>query len=330
MNELQTTRTLETVTAEINTIREHARRVVLESGIEIGRRLVEAKELMPHGEWGKWLAEKVEFSQDAAERLMKLYHGYADKQTSLFGAQMESATLRNLSISNALLLLKVPEDEREAFAEENDVEHMSTRELERLIRERDELQGELDAAGKLLAEKADKMDGMRADLDSANAKIRELEARPVEVAVEKPDPAEIKKQVDAAVREAEKAAKEREKALRDKLREAEKQRNDLEVAAENSRKQAEAAEKRAVEQQAGLAALEKERLEGEVERLKKQIAMSDAAVAGFGVLFQQAKEIIEKMLAKIGEIEDAETAGRLRNAVLGLLDAAGKKVAGDG
>ncbi|KUO78350.1 MAG: hypothetical protein APF81_02885 [Desulfosporosinus sp. BRH_c37] len=35
------------------------REILITNAIEIGRRLKEAKGLLPHGEWGKWLKESV-------------------------------------------------------------------------------------------------------------------------------------------------------------------------------------------------------------------------------------------------------------------------------
>lgn len=362
-------RSIESITAEINTIRGHVRRVVLEAGIEIGRRLVEAKEMLPYGEWGAWLKEKVDFSQDGAERLMKIYRGYADKQTSLFGAELESATLRNLSISNALLLLKIPEDEREAFAEEHDAENLSARELDRIIKEhgarekeltdqiesaraeRDEAKEQFEASEKLRAELSDKLAGNKAELEAAQRQIRELESRPIDVAVQEPDPAEIQKRiddaVDEAVDEALKNAKEdnldlskklaaadhkraeleaQEKKLKEKLAAAEK---DLAAAKKEAEDQAKAAaekEKALIEQQAGVTSLEKERLEREIEALKKQISMSDAAVVTFNTLFAQAQDIMNRLTGAIAKVDDAETGAKLRAATRKLLEVYGEKV----
>ena len=51
MEELQVKRTPILIAAEINKIKDDTRRVVIYNCIEIGRRLCEAKELIPHGEW---------------------------------------------------------------------------------------------------------------------------------------------------------------------------------------------------------------------------------------------------------------------------------------
>ena len=57
MSELKiiTVRDSDTVAAEINTIKETARKVMITSAIMIGGKLAEAKSMVPHGEWGKWL-----------------------------------------------------------------------------------------------------------------------------------------------------------------------------------------------------------------------------------------------------------------------------------
>ena len=43
------------------------------------KRLKEAKDLLPHGECGKWLKESVSYSQRTAERLMQLCEEYVTK-----------------------------------------------------------------------------------------------------------------------------------------------------------------------------------------------------------------------------------------------------------
>ena len=56
-------RDLTVVEGEIRTLVTQYRTLTLGYAVEIGRRLVEAKSLLGHGEWGKWLEERVSFSQ---------------------------------------------------------------------------------------------------------------------------------------------------------------------------------------------------------------------------------------------------------------------------
>ncbi len=79
MNDLITERTPLVIAAEINTIRHYAGKILLTSAIVIGRRLKEAKDLLPYGEWGKWLKESVCYSQRTADRLIQLCETYGTK-----------------------------------------------------------------------------------------------------------------------------------------------------------------------------------------------------------------------------------------------------------
>lgn len=196
MNEL--TRTPETVGAEIRGLTAQAKQMTLWFGIEIGRRLCEVKEMIGHGEWLPYLKAQTEFSQSTASRFMTLYREYGAQQQTLFGAESNYPTLNNLSISNALRLLALPENERESFAEEHDVEHMSARELAET----------------------------QAQIRALQENIRTLESRPVEVAVQ------VDEGAVAKAREEEKAAAKKElERMEKKLQKAEKAREQAEATA---------------------------------------------------------------------------------------------------
>lgn len=57
MNNLIPDRTLPVIAAEINTIKHQTEKILLVGAIEIGRRLKEAKDLLPYGEWGNLLIQ---------------------------------------------------------------------------------------------------------------------------------------------------------------------------------------------------------------------------------------------------------------------------------
>ncbi|MCF8566882.1 DUF3102 domain-containing protein [Alicyclobacillus tolerans] len=202
MNQLTRTRSPEVIATEINWIKKLTRDVLLHSSVEIGRRLVEVKELLPHGEWMDWLRDNVNYSQTTANNLMALYREYGDK----------SHALGNLSYTQALALLGVPADEREQFAQEHDAENKSSRELQKLVRQKQLLEEQLkDAQAKaerqlvaaqelaadvarLKTELADakiagnetKAQQLQEELATSQARIQELEAelksRPIDVA----------------------------------------------------------------------------------------------------------------------------------------------------
>lgn len=72
MNEIQ--RPLEVIESEIAFYKTQTATGI----IEIGKRLTEAKEQLPHGEWGKWLEKKVEFTQRAAQKFMRIASEYGN------------------------------------------------------------------------------------------------------------------------------------------------------------------------------------------------------------------------------------------------------------
>ena len=125
-------RTPQIIAAEIIAIKNQTRKILLASAIEVGRRLVEAKALMPHGEWLRWLEKSVGYSNRTAANLMRIYEVYGQKQEGLSNSQ----PVANLSYSQALILLGLPDAERERFIQEVDIENMSKRQLEKAVQER--------------------------------------------------------------------------------------------------------------------------------------------------------------------------------------------------
>jgi len=73
MNEIQTT-VIDTLTIEILILKQQTAQNI----IEIGKRLVSAKQGLPHGEWGKYLKEKVDFSQVTANKFMRISEEYSN------------------------------------------------------------------------------------------------------------------------------------------------------------------------------------------------------------------------------------------------------------
>ncbi|KAB2329468.1 DUF3102 domain-containing protein [Bacillus mesophilum] len=138
MNDLAK-RTADVIATEINSIKDTTKKIVLSNSIEIGRRLVEAKEMVDHGQWSQWLDENVDYSQSSANNLMKLYREYGAGQLS----GPNSQTIENLTYSKAVLLLGVPSEEREEFLQKNNVEELSARQLKKLISEKKELEEKL-------------------------------------------------------------------------------------------------------------------------------------------------------------------------------------------
>ena len=62
-------RDIDVITEEINFYKQQAGMAIL----EIGKRLVEAKDQLSHGEWLPWLEKKVEFSERSAQQYIRLW-----------------------------------------------------------------------------------------------------------------------------------------------------------------------------------------------------------------------------------------------------------------
>lgn len=110
--------------SEINLITEQTKQMVLMNFIELGKRLIEAKAMVKHGEWGNWLKERVNYSQRTANNMMKLYKEYGES-----GIVQKSQSIASLSVTQAVAMLEIPEEERERFAEQSNAKDLTIREL---------------------------------------------------------------------------------------------------------------------------------------------------------------------------------------------------------
>lgn len=295
-------RSPETLGSEIRYLSAQAKSMTVWFGVEIGKRLAEAKEMVGHGGWLDFLKNETEFSSSSAGRFMQIAREYGGKASNF-------PTLGNLSVSNALRLLAVPEDEREEFAQTVDAEHLSSRELEQAIRERDEARKALEEAQSAAVQLTERT-------EKQAEQIRELENRPVEVAVQVADPAEIEK----AVAEALAAAEKKHKAALDsaeRLRKAaEKKQAELQAIADSAAKIESTNRAEAEKLNTRIADLQKElelvRAE-QTAAAKASSIQSDADVAVFQSFFQATLENFNKacgLLTKV-KLRDADKAGKL-------------------
>lgn len=164
----------------------------------IGQALLWAKDRVPHGQWGDWLREKVDFSPSTAQNFMRI----AREVT-------EGSSLVKLPYTKILALLELPASERESFAEEIGAEDRSAAEIRRLIREKEEL--EKRHAQQTLA--------MRGQLEEAEHRAdRAVTANSLQVEKLQQQRAEL----ETAREEAKKALRARDKVLDSYTRETEK------------------------------------------------------------------------------------------------------------
>lgn len=322
-------RDIQTITTEIKTLTRAAQRMALEYGVEIGRRLHEAKEMLPHGQWGEWLKTEVEFSQSTANNFMRLFDAYADDQITLDGAVTKSQALGNLSVTKALRLLALPEEEREEFVAEHDVEALSTRELERLLKEKQEAEERAEKARQTLAEREDALKAAQQEAQTAKtaaqdakkaAETAQQRVSGLEAALEKEKearkkaaeklkalkenptvaPEVLERLKNEAAEEANKAAAE---TLEQKLEESRKELERLRAEAENYAQVAKTAEDR-------LAATE------------KRLQLADPDMVLFKQQFEAVQEAFNKLLGIQLRVEatNQENGARLKKAILAMTD----------
>ena len=324
--EAENVRDIDIVTNEINSLLSQAQCLLLTFAVEIGRRLVEAKSLLPHGEWGSWLRERVGFSQSSANNYMKIFEEYGDEQITLFGAVPKSQTLGNLPYTKALKLLMLPSEEREEFVQEQNVAEMSTRELDAAIKERNEAREALKKSEEEKAQLKELLDS-KEDFEE-KARTASEDARLALAAKEKAEDALLKaKENEKKAKEALKNLKENPEipeTVTERLRTeaeaeaSEKAKKELESTIQEANKKIDEAlgQKKQAENNA-------KALQVQIDALKKEQKMNNPAVMEFKVYFSQAQEVQDKLISLLGRIkaEDPETAGKLGAA----LEAVGKK-----
>lgn len=125
-------RDIEIITEEIQFYKINAGECIF----QIGKRLLEAKAQMSHGDWLPWLNNKVGFSEKSAQNLMRIAKEYTNPQL-----------VSDLGKSKSLLLLALESEEREEFVstphvvasgEEKMAKDMTVKELEKALQELEE------------------------------------------------------------------------------------------------------------------------------------------------------------------------------------------------
>lgn len=314
VTESRSLRDINIVTAEIHDICAQAQRMMIVYAVEIGRRLVEAKDILPHGAWGEWLKNEVHFSQSTANKHMKIFEAYGSKQLSLFGAELNSETFTNLSYSQALKLLAIPDEERESFVKENDIENKSVREIDRLIKERDEalereaaaVEGakemqfakrqsetmleeyrkKLEMAEKTAAEKEQCVAGLKKGIDKLQAELDGAKKAAENPEIPKAKLDEMKKKLQKKVEEELRAAKDRQ--------------TELEAEIESANRAADMAK-------------------AQIDALQAQLATAAPAVTEFKTVFSQVQESILRLMDMLDKPELGDTKEKLKSALSAML-----------
>lgn len=304
------------------------------SSILIGRLLEEAKCLVPHGEWGTWLRDNVEYSESTANNLMRCYREFGDEQIDMISGVSDAEFFSVLTQSQMVELFALPKADRRTFVEEHREElesgDMSTRDMKKEI---------------------ERLTSRERELAEENERLKNVPPpEPVvqEVFVNQPSP----EQIDKIREEERKAAEERaaaekqaiqmrlttvegqKKTAEDALSKAKKAREKAEAALDKeqaaSKKAAEEHQKQIAmmieEHRAEMEAAEKSSAEGNaavaeavarVAELEKALKVANPAVSEFKALFDATQGMVKKMHEKLDKIkeQDPETADKLGKAL---------------
>lgn len=102
---------------------------------QLGRVYAEAKKLVKHGEWTNWIRENGGMSERSAQQLMAIYARFGERPAFV-----------GVEKSKLFKMLSLPAGAEDDFAEQNDIEALSSREVEEAVkRTKEEMQQQLDA-----------------------------------------------------------------------------------------------------------------------------------------------------------------------------------------
>ena len=143
---------------------------------QLGRVLIEARNLCPKGEWGPWLRKHTDMGERSAQNIMGIYRRFGNRPAF---AEIDKAKLFSM--------LSLPEGTEEQFLDQHDVNEMTSREVTAAVKKareeaRAEAQAEIDKANRAREE--------------AERRAEEAERRPAELPE---DVAETLRQQEATI-----------------------------------------------------------------------------------------------------------------------------------
>lgn len=313
--------------AEINGIKEQVKEKVLSGAMEIGWRLIEAKKLVPYGEWGNWLKEKVNYSERTAQNMMQLAGEYRDAEEML-----------NLPYTKALALLGLPREEREEFAKEHDIENESTRQLQEEIKalkaEKEKMQVKMDDLLSGLSEEQTESEETQALSELVEELTEKLQAARDEAVKAQTEMEDEISRYKAAMETAQKAAAKAQGEATKAKEQAEDRQKRFEAISQslNESEKKHAEEKAALEkavQEAGKPVIQQvtpPEVEKELEALRAQAGRGQAESEA-RVHYDTMKTVFAKMEAALNAM-DGETAAKYRGAFAKSLRLMAEKMEG--
>ena len=285
---------------------------------QLARVFTEAKELVPHGEWGNWLKENANVSVRTAQDMMAAY--------KRFGSDPR---FENIGQSAAFKLLPLPVEAEEQFMQEHDVNAMSTREIEEAVKKvRQEMQGKIEA------EQEARRDAEQCAANTSAKLKAEMERKGQEID-------ELRNQLDLAINdaellrkraeEAEASAEEATRAAIDGAKDVSIQRNEIEAEKAKLRREIDEKDEMIRAMQAQYDALQSDLLDA-----KSSIARGDAGRTDEDILSATAvNDAVRAFIGQVGRVPfmhatfatmDAEERERYRACILQVFEWAEKSM----
>lgn len=131
---------------------------------QLGKLLTEAKAMVGHGGWGKYLEEEISYSHSTANYFMRMFEEYGE-----YGPN--SQTIGNLGGTKALALLSLPADQREQFAAEHkdDSVRQFKSEIAKLTKRAEQAEAKVAQAAELMALATEENGALKQRLDGIDA-----------------------------------------------------------------------------------------------------------------------------------------------------------------
>lgn len=303
------------IVIEINAIRKQTMTQMLYASVEIGRLLCEAKEKVPHGSFGAWLSDNFSYSQSTANNLMKLYKNYGEPdQLDMFFAEGERIELfGNLTPSQAIALLGLPEPERKEFVQTHDMENTSVRDIEAEIKARKEAEKRSRELEERLEAQTVANKALQKTLEEAQNSAAQVDAKADEARLKE----EKKKLKEKMEKELEKRVAAAKAELEGKLSEEQKKNGELEGQLTSLVHNTKETLKKEYGDQ--IAALEERARQAEA----KLERAGNSLVQKFALIFEQFQNDYKSLVSIIDDVRregDEESAEKLSGALEKILD----------
>lgn len=321
------------IAIEINAIKRKTAQDVIQSAIEIGRLLCEAKAQLEHGQWGAWLEENVSYSTTNANNMMRLYKEYRKQDQIDFFGDNGVDIFEGLNLSQAIALLGLPQSERREFVETHDMQEMSVRDIQSAIKEKQEAEKRAEDAENRAFEAERKADKLEEQLSEAEDTAKGLREELGEL-LAKPAPTLSEAEINQIKKEADDAAEAKAKKKIDDLKKSlENEKKKTATASENAKKDAEKAfeeeRKKIIEERKKQAEADAQKKIDALEaKLKEAQIAASPHLSTLKVLMGELQDVYRKMIATVeaAEAEDQQQGASLRAAMMKLVEAMAAQV----